>query len=55
MQQDHPNFEDRLLWEFSSKTYQQWFDGGAEEFPEAEAELEEMYGGCRYEAIKYQK
>lgn len=41
---DHPNLEERLLWDFSSKTYKQWFDGGAEEFPEAEQELEEVYG-----------
>ena len=43
---DHPNFEDRLLWDFSSATYQQWFDQGAEEFPQAEAELEEQYSAC---------
>ncbi|WWD22032.1 hypothetical protein CI109_106520 [Kwoniella shandongensis] len=40
---DHPNLEDRLLWDFSSKTYTQWFDGGAEEFPDAEQELAEIY------------
>jgi kinetochore protein NDC80 len=41
---DHPNLEDRLLWEFSSKSYKEWFDGGAEDFPELERELEEVYG-----------
>ena len=41
---DHPLLEDRLLWDFSSKTYREWFDGGAEEFAEAEQELEEVYG-----------
>ncbi|WVW78773.1 hypothetical protein I302_100735 [Kwoniella bestiolae CBS 10118] len=40
---DHPNIEDRLLWDFASKTYDQWFDGGAEEFEEAERELEVLY------------
>nr|XP_018265782.1 STE/STE20/PAKA protein kinase [Kwoniella dejecticola CBS 10117]OBR87940.1 STE/STE20/PAKA protein kinase [Kwoniella dejecticola CBS 10117] len=40
---DHPNLEDRLLWDFASTTYDQWFDGGAEEFPEAERDLEMMY------------
>nr|XP_019008791.1 uncharacterized protein I206_06475 [Kwoniella pini CBS 10737]OCF47572.1 hypothetical protein I206_06475 [Kwoniella pini CBS 10737] len=40
---DHPYLEDRMLWNFASKTYNQWFDGGAEEFPEAEQELMEMY------------
>ncbi|RXK42235.1 hypothetical protein M231_00593 [Tremella mesenterica] len=40
---DYPNLEDRLLWDFSSKAYQQWFDDGAEEFTEAEQELEEMF------------
>ncbi|KAK8846723.1 hypothetical protein IAR55_005810 [Kwoniella newhampshirensis] len=40
---DHPNLEDRLLWDFSSKTYSQWFDGGAEEFPDAEQELADIY------------
>lgn len=44
---DHPYLEERLLWDFSSKTYKQWFDGGAEEFPEAEQELEEVFGASR--------
>ncbi|WRT65058.1 uncharacterized protein IL334_002000 [Kwoniella shivajii] len=40
---DHPYLEDRLLWNFVSTTYDQWFDGGAEEFHEAESELKKMY------------
>jgi kinetochore protein NDC80 len=40
---DHPNIEDRLLWSFVSRTYIRWFDGGAEEFPEQEQELEEVF------------
>ena len=41
---DHPGLEERLLWDFSRRTYSEWFEGGAEGFPEAEAELEEVYG-----------
>ncbi|ODO03107.1 hypothetical protein I350_05952 [Cryptococcus amylolentus CBS 6273] len=40
---DFPGMEDRLLWDFSSTTYAQWFDGEAEEFQEAEQKLEEAY------------
>jgi SMC interacting uncharacterized protein involved in chromosome segregation len=32
-----------LLWSFVSRTYTRWFDGGAEEFPEQEQELEEVF------------
>ncbi|WVQ68950.1 uncharacterized protein L199_007159 [Kwoniella botswanensis] len=49
---DHPHLEDRLLWDFASKTYDQWFDGGAEEFPEAEHELELMYDRMSITAVK---
>ncbi|WWC87195.1 uncharacterized protein L201_002081 [Kwoniella dendrophila CBS 6074] len=48
---DHPNLEDRMLWDFASKTYDQWFDGGAEEFPEAEHELELMYDRMAVTAV----
>lgn len=41
---DHPLLEDRLLWEYVSKMYDQWFRGDVEEFPEAVAELQEAYG-----------
>ncbi|OCF76626.1 hypothetical protein I204_02324 [Kwoniella mangroviensis CBS 8886] len=40
---EYPLLEERLLWDFVSKTYDQWFDGGAEQFPEAEMELERIY------------
>ncbi|OXC84438.1 kinetochore protein NDC80 [Cryptococcus neoformans AD1-7a] len=40
---DYPNLDDRLLWDFAAKTYSQWFDGEAEEFDEAEQELEHAY------------
>ncbi|WWD07983.1 hypothetical protein V865_006093 [Kwoniella europaea PYCC6329] len=40
---EYPLLEERLLWDFVSKTYDQWFDGGAEHFPEAEMELERIY------------
>lgn len=41
---DHPCIEERMFWEHASKAYTSWFDEGAEEFPEAEAELDEFYG-----------
>ncbi|OCF41822.1 hypothetical protein I317_04332 [Kwoniella heveanensis CBS 569] len=41
---DYPNLEDRLLWNFACKTYDQWFNGAIEEFSEAEQELENIYG-----------
>ncbi|WVR04399.1 hypothetical protein IAU60_001401 [Kwoniella sp. DSM 27419] len=41
---DYPNLEDRLLWNFSYKTYHQWFNGSSEDFVEAEQELEAIYG-----------
>ncbi len=41
---DHPNLEDRLLWDFCSSTYRAWFDDGAEEFPDQQQELEEVFG-----------
>ncbi|WVQ85202.1 hypothetical protein IAT38_007367 [Cryptococcus sp. DSM 104549] len=40
---DHPNFEDRLLWDFSSATYREWFDAGAEQFDDAEQALQEVF------------
>ncbi|ORY22449.1 HEC/Ndc80p family-domain-containing protein [Naematelia encephala] len=40
---DHPNFEERLLWDFSSKTYSLWFHGAQEDFTEQEREMEEVY------------
>ncbi|OCF37610.1 hypothetical protein I316_00737 [Kwoniella heveanensis BCC8398] len=40
---DQPNIEDRLLWIFAFKTYQQWFNGAIEEFSDLEQELEEIY------------
>ncbi|KAK6904037.1 hypothetical protein I203_107551 [Kwoniella mangroviensis CBS 8507] len=49
---DHPHLEDRLLWDFASRTYDQWFDGGAEEFPEAEHELELMYDRMAMTAVR---
>jgi hypothetical protein len=33
-----------MFWEHASKAYTVWFDEGAEQFPEAEAELDEFYG-----------
>lgn len=44
---DHPHLEDRVFWDYSSKTYTAWFDEAAEEFPEADAELDEFYGMYR--------
>lgn len=41
---NHPQIEDRLLWDFCAKTYREWFEEGAEEFPHAERELEEAFG-----------
>ncbi|WVQ97786.1 hypothetical protein IAU59_004900 [Kwoniella sp. CBS 9459] len=41
---DYPNLEDRLLWNFAYKTYDQWFNGAIEEFSEAEQELNDIYG-----------
>ncbi|WVF70099.1 hypothetical protein IAT40_004887 [Kwoniella sp. CBS 6097] len=41
---DSPNLEDRLLWNFAYKTYNQWFNGAIEDFSEAEQELESIYG-----------
>jgi kinetochore protein NDC80 len=41
---DHPLLEDRLLWDYVSKMYIQWFRGDGEEFPEQQAELQDAYG-----------
>ena len=41
---DDPYLEDRLLWDFSSKTYQQWFVEGTDDFHESEIGLRESYG-----------
>ncbi|WVO16742.1 hypothetical protein L204_104426 [Cryptococcus depauperatus] len=40
---EYPNYEHRLLWDFSAKTYTQWFEGEVEEFTEAERELDQAY------------
>ena len=41
---ENPYIEDRLLWDFSSKTYQKWFVEGTDDFHEPEMELRENYG-----------
>lgn len=41
---DHPSIEERMFWDYSAKTYSAWFDQAAEDFPEADAELDEFYG-----------
>ena len=46
---DFPNIENRIVWDFISKTYYDWFEHGTEEYPEAEMEAEEVYGERVYE------
>jgi kinetochore protein NDC80 len=41
---NHEFLEDRLLWDYVSKMYVQWFRGEGEDFPEAEQELRDAYG-----------
>lgn len=41
---DHDMLEDRLLWDYVSKMYVQWFRGEGEDFPEAEQEMRDAYG-----------
>lgn len=40
---DHPQKEDRLLWEFASKAYVDWFENLADDLSGAERELEEDF------------
>ncbi|KAL1408413.1 kinetochore-associated Ndc80 complex subunit ndc80 [Vanrija albida] len=41
---DYPQLEDRLLWDFSSKMYKEWFDGVTDDdFSHGERELEEAF------------
>jgi hypothetical protein len=42
--EDWSNLEERVFWNHSAKTYQAWFDQGAETFPVAETELQNFYG-----------
>lgn len=41
---NHDLLDDRLLWDYVSTMYVQWFQGAGEDFPEAEQELREAYG-----------
>jgi hypothetical protein len=41
---DHPLFEDRAFWDYAKTTYDQWYNENKEEFPEADMELEAVYG-----------
>jgi kinetochore protein NDC80 len=41
---DHPHLDDRMLWDFSSRTYLAWFDQGQEDFSAEEQQFEEYYG-----------
>ena len=44
--------EDRLLWDYVSKMYVQWFRGEGEDFPELEQELRGAYGACALPFIR---
>ncbi|ORX34350.1 HEC/Ndc80p family-domain-containing protein [Kockovaella imperatae] len=49
---DSPNIETRLVWDFLSKTYLQWFEFGLEDFPEAEMEVMEVYDRMTQAALE---
>lgn len=41
---ESPFLQDRIMWDFVSSVYENWLLRGAENFEEAEQELEEAYG-----------
>ena len=41
---EHPLLEDRAFWDYAKKTYQLWYENETDEFPEADMELEQVYG-----------
>ena len=43
---EHPLFEDRAFWDYAKTTYDQWYNENREQFPEADMELEAVYGEC---------